>query len=168
MKKLADISAFEGLQGQANRSMGAVSELAVFNGDYTFDVLREVREYLKKNPNASQRDIEQIAGSVVGNRAFSKGMTTTEYGGEPDMPNDYSASKFYQCTPGEQQRYLMRECEDAANAIASEFNIPINHMYMYASALAISTGYEWGDGGKYWENKIHRNDYSNPEKEYGL
>ena len=31
MKKLADISAFEGLQGQANRSMGIQSEMSVFN-----------------------------------------------------------------------------------------------------------------------------------------
>lgn len=31
MEKLADISAFEGLQGQANRSMGIQSEMSVFN-----------------------------------------------------------------------------------------------------------------------------------------
>ena len=43
MKKLADISAFERIQNQAGS--GAVSDVSVFNGEYTNQVVSKVRDW---------------------------------------------------------------------------------------------------------------------------
>lgn len=62
MKKLADISAFEHIQSQANRDMGLVSDMAVFNRmgnsdlgrlipqDLLYQMFQGVHQYAKKLP----------------------------------------------------------------------------------------------------------------------
>lgn len=166
MKKLADISALDRLQGQANRSMGAVSELAVFNGELTNEIVKQLKKAMDGEYGTAYDDdnyLSESVGDFIGFKAFCKGLLDSV----PEMPSEFSNPKFTRCTPKEQQRFLMRECEDAASAIKSFLGRDVDVHRAFAYALDSAIGHKYGPGQNYDAWKIHRYDQSDPAAEYG-
>lgn len=67
MRKLADISSFEGLQSQAHRSMGVVSDTAVFNegSGPMYDLVKAIVDGLMKAyPDAGQTELKNLLRSA--------------------------------------------------------------------------------------------------------
>lgn len=81
MYRLANISAFEGLQAQANRSMGISSEMSVFNADYApvnwiIDTLKKhsILKTIYKDVRANYKNVAAwFKGGVI-----SPGWTFTD------------------------------------------------------------------------------------------
>ena len=166
MQKLANISAFEGLQGQANRSMGAVSDVAVFNGLFTNDIVKKVEEAIDGEHGSVYEDVDFLAeqvGKWIGFKAFNMGS----FKSHTKMPNEYSNSYFGSCTEKERQRFLMRECEDAASAIEAFLGRGVDKYRLFTFALENAVGHKYAPGDEYNAWRAIRYDDSDPVAEYG-
>lgn len=67
MRRLADISSFELLQNQAHRSMGVVSEMAVFNGSNAamYTLVKTIGDKIRqKYPDAGRTELKNLLKSA--------------------------------------------------------------------------------------------------------
>lgn len=166
MRRLADISVFENLQARAHRDAGIVSDVAVFNGDFTIPVVQHMREWVSKNPDRANNalNVAREAGFYLGSRVFYD----TVYGGSrpaaSGMPSNYSDPAFYRLSPKEQNTYLRKECTDLSNALSAELNIHIASTDLMAFALSSATGYNYDIDEI---NSPHRSEFVDVAREYG-